>query len=108
MGHAHWTYAYRQARAALKVEAERLQAPCHRCGRPIRYDQPWPHPLAFTADHDPPVHVAGAHLNLVPAHARCQSLQGAGITNTIRAGKRRRRSPQGRTYSPPVTSKDWG
>ena len=54
------------------------------------------------------VHVAGAHLNLVPAHARCQSLQGAGITNTIRAGKRRRRSPQGRTYSLPVTSKDWG
>lgn len=48
---------YRRARAALLAG----NPPCHWCGKP-----------ATTADHEPPVSVAGAgHLLLVPACAPC-------------------------------------
>lgn len=107
MGQAHWTAAYQRARATLR--AQRIPT-CYRCGRLIRYDLAWPHPLAFSADHEPPVALVGDHLNLVPAHARCQSRQGAGITNAKRRAKSRasgrQRGADGR--SGPVTSKRWG
>lgn len=48
--------AYRKARTALLASNPR----CHWCGEP-----------ATTADHEPPIEVAGLHMNLVPACAPC-------------------------------------
>ena len=55
--HRGYGAAYRRARAALLAGGP----PCHWCGAP-----------ATTADHEPPIQVAGRpHLNLVPACAPC-------------------------------------
>lgn len=55
--HRGYGAAYRRARAALLAGSP----PCHWCGAP-----------ATTADHEPPIQVAGRpHLQLVPACATC-------------------------------------
>lgn len=99
MAQAHWTYAYQRAKAALRRQLlpQCRVTPCKYLGVPIRYDLAYPHPLSFSAEHDPPVSVAGPHLNLVPAHLGCQRSQGADITN------------RKRWHRPiPRTSKAWG
>jgi hypothetical protein len=87
MADAHWTHAYRSARARLRAQRLPDCWLCHGRRGPIRYDLAYPHPLSFSSEHNPPVSVAGPHLNLVPAHLGCQSKQGADITNAKRQRK---------------------
>jgi hypothetical protein len=65
---------YRRARSALVDEA-RAQGGfmCTWCGGWFGIED-------FTADHDPPMKVAGRHTNLVPACQRCNSGRGGART----------------------------
>lgn len=62
--------AYQLARKRLLAD----NPPCHWCGAP-----------ATTADHEPPVAIAGPHLNLVPACGPCNF----GRNNNLRWERRR-------------------
>ena len=75
-------WAYQQARARLLADSP----PCH-----------WQGPrctgVATTADHEPPIEIAGPHLNLVPA---CQ---------TCNYGRRGRTPERANAY--PGPSREW-
>lgn len=92
MATIHHSSTHRRAAQALR--AKHLQ-PCQSwtgCiypGDPIRYDLRAPHPLSFSAEHWPPIELAGPHNNLVPSHLGCQHNQGG----MIRAGKAQQVAP---------------
>lgn len=69
-------------RAALTLRAQHRQ-PCILCGGLIDYQAKTPDPLSFSAEHWPPIAIAGEHTHLEPAHLGCQRHQGG----LIRAGK---------------------
>lgn len=80
MAATHHSSAHRRAAAALRARG--LQ-PCCLCGQPIDYTARAPHPASFSAEHWPPISVAGEHHNLAPAHLGCQRIQGG----LLRAGQ---------------------
>jgi 5-methylcytosine-specific restriction endonuclease McrA len=47
--------------------------PCWICGRPIRYDLPYPEPESFVVDHKTPLNRGGTDTldNKAAAHQRC-------------------------------------
>ncbi|MET3635654.1 HNH endonuclease [Curtobacterium oceanosedimentum] len=54
--------------------------PCRLCGKPIRYDHKFPHPLSFSVDHIVPIDRGGAWFdlsNLQAAHLSCNSAKQA-------------------------------
>ena len=82
MAQIHHTSAHK--RAALALRARGLQ-PCVLCGKPIDYTAQASDPASFSAEHWPPIAVAGEHDHLEPAHLGCQHEQGG----QIRAGRHR-------------------
>lgn len=69
--------AYTRRRDALRKQARKSDAPCHLCGKPIQWDVPYTHPLAFTADHLTPIALGGSMTGpLKPAHRSCNSRRG--------------------------------
>ena len=94
MAAAHRTYAYQQARQALR---DQHPQPCALCHEHIDYALTYPHPGSFTAEHLLPARMGGDHTTLAPAHLGCQRSQGARVVNAARSG----------TSDHPVTSRRW-
>ena len=94
MADAHRTYAYQQARRALR---DQQPQPCALCGQGIDYGLTYPDPGSFTAEHIIAARHGGDHTTLAPAHLDCQRRQGARVVNAQRAG----------TADHPVTSRRW-
>ena len=79
-------WAGRRAQAALDAVrklGERDQLPCCICEMPIDYTLRYPHKQACTVQHLKPrtthPHLTWEPSNMAPAHADCNSSQGAGI-----------------------------
>ena len=95
-------YANRALREKNRARIKAMGAPCHICGRPIRYDEPsdHKHPWSFVVDEIIPVSrwkefgypspraVAEDFSNLAPAHYICNAKKG----NKIKTDSGYRRS----------------
>lgn len=87
----HSTGAYRRASNLCRAQAERDQAPCWRCGRPIDY-QATRGPWRYTTGHVVEVDYGGSLTdpdNLRPEHHHCNSRAGAIYGNRKRGQAQR-------------------
>lgn len=89
------TYAWQKLRKARLAIAVMNNEPCALCHRPIDYTQNGNHPLGPTIDHTHPVIRGGNPYppmeELQAAHRRCQSRQGARLSNPRRSDAPRTR-----------------
>ncbi len=80
MAKPHSEWAWTKASRALKAECQRIDEPCHLCGKPIDYTAPPTSRWSFTADHIVTLSGGGALVpepgGLRPAHRGCNSKRG--------------------------------
>lgn len=86
------TKIYADLSQALRRKAQRNDAPCWICGKPIAWDANWKHPMSYTYDHIDPIATGGHERGTGrPAHRSCNTRRGA---------------PK-RTITPPKDSRHW-
>lgn len=84
-------YSNGARRRAIRARWEAIGAPCALCGRPIDYDLPAGHPMAFEVDEVVPVSRGGDPLdfaNTQPAHRICNQRKGNGRAVAVATSSR--------------------